>query len=46
MAKYSLINGSYTISKQSFVSEKTDQTLSLQDPNFWQIILKNSESKS
>jgi chromodomain-helicase-DNA-binding protein 7 len=46
MAKYSLINGTYTISKQSFVSEKTDQTLNLQDPNFWQIILKTSESRT
>ena len=41
MAKYSLVNGSYTVSKQSFISEKTDKNLSLSDPNFWKIILKN-----
>ncbi|KAM3144240.1 hypothetical protein pb186bvf_003702 [Paramecium bursaria] len=46
MAKYSLVNGSYTVSKQSFISEKTDKNLSLSDPNFWKIILKNQESKA
>ncbi|CAD8066277.1 unnamed protein product [Paramecium sonneborni] len=44
-AKYSLINGSYTVSKQSFVSEKTDKSISIQDPNFWKIILKSQESR-
>lgn len=28
-AKYSLINGSYTVSKSSFVSEKVDQNISI-----------------
>ena len=44
VAQYSLINGSYTFQKSSFVSEKTDQTLNVDDPNFWDIVLKNSES--
>ncbi|CAD8088106.1 unnamed protein product [Paramecium sonneborni] len=44
-AKYSLINGSYTVSKQLFVSEKTDKSINIQDPNFWKIILKSSESR-
>ncbi|CAD8164733.1 unnamed protein product [Paramecium pentaurelia] len=44
-AKYSLINSTYTVSKQSFVSEKTDKSINIQDPNFWKIILKSSESR-
>lgn len=44
-AKYSLINGTYTVSKQSFVSEKADQSISITDPNFWKLILKNAESR-
>lgn len=34
-AKYSLINGTYTIQKSSFVSENADQSLRIEDPNFW-----------
>ena len=41
-----MINGTYTISKQSFVSEKTDKNIDIQDPNFWSIILKNMETMS
>lgn len=45
VAKYSLINGSYTISKQTFVPEQSSE-VNLNDPNFWQIVLKNHESRS
>ncbi len=46
IAKYSLINGTYTFSKSSFISNKTDATINLDDPNFWEIVLKNQDSKS
>ena len=44
IAKYSLVNGTYTFSKSSFVSNQTDQNIKLDDPNFWEIVLKNTES--
>ena len=46
VAKYSLINGTYTFSKSSFVSKQTDQNINLDDPDFWEKVLKNSENKS
>ena len=46
IAKYSLINGTYTFSKSSFVSNQTDQSIKLDDPNFWEIVLKNSETQA
>ena len=44
IAKYSLINGTYTFSKSSFVSEKTTENVNLEDPDFWEKVLKNTES--
>ena len=44
VAKVSMLSGSYTFQKSSFVSEKTDANLSVDDPNFWNIVLKNQES--
>ena len=44
IAKVSMLSGSYTFQKSSFVSEKTDVNLSVDDPNFWNIVLKNQES--
>jgi len=42
LAKYSLIQGSYTFSKSSFVSNKSDTTIDLNDPNFWKKVFKGS----
>ena len=44
IAKYSLINGSCSFSKSRFVSENADNELKINDPNFWNIILKNVQS--
>jgi len=44
IAKYSMLSGSYTFQKSTFVSEKTDQDLNVDDPNFWNKVLKNQES--
>ena len=44
VAKYSLINGNYTFSKSSYAAEQTDQGLQLNDPNFWGLVFKNTES--
>ncbi|CAD8205649.1 unnamed protein product [Paramecium pentaurelia] len=46
VAKYSLINGAYTISKQTYVPDQANQQIDIDDPNFWQKVLKNQESKS
>jgi len=46
IAKYSLINGTYSFSKSSFVSNQTDQNIKLDDPNFWEIVLKNQETQA
>lgn len=46
IAKYSLINGSYTFSKSSFVSKQTDATINMDDPNFWERVLKSAENHS
>ena len=46
IAKYSLLGGACSFSKQSFVSNKTDQTINLDDPNFWEKVLKETVSKS
>lgn len=46
LAKYSVIKGSYTFAKSRFVSDQADNKLDLRDPNFWNIVLKNVESKS
>lgn len=45
IAKYSVIKGSYTVSKSSFISEKTDMNININDPDFWQVVLKSRESK-
>jgi chromodomain-helicase-DNA-binding protein 7 len=45
VAKYSLINGSYSFSKTSFTAKETDQTLQMDDPNFWSLVFKNTESE-
>ena len=44
IAKYSLINGTYTFSKSTFVAKGTDVELNVNDPNFWDIVFQNSES--
>jgi len=41
-----MINGSCTFSKQRFVSENSDNQLKINDPNFWNIVLKNVESQT
>ena len=41
IAKYSLINGSCSFSKSKFVSNESDYDLKINDPNFWNIVLKN-----
>ena len=46
IAKYSLINGSCSFSKSKFVSNESDNELKINDPNFWNIVLKNVESPS
>lgn len=46
IAKYSVINGSYSFSKGSFVSKNADMDLKIDDPNFWSKVLKNQESKT
>lgn len=43
-AKYSVLNGSYTFNKSSFQAEEADSTLRIDDPNFWNIVLKNTET--
>lgn len=45
VAKYSLINGTYTFSKSTFNSSEADTNLQMDDPNFWDIVFKNSESE-
>lgn len=45
VAKYSLINGTYTFSKSTFNSTEADCNLQMDDPNFWDIVFKNSESE-
>ena len=44
IAKYSLINGSCSFSKSKFISKESDNELKINDPNFWNIVLKNVES--
>ena len=44
IAKYSLINGSCSFSKQRFISDNADNQLKINDPNFWNIVLKNVQS--
>ena len=44
-AKYSLINGTYTFSKSTFNSVESDKNIQMDDPNFWSIVFKNSESE-
>lgn len=46
IAKYSVINGSYSFSKGSFVSNQADTDLKIDDPNFWNKVLKDQESKT
>lgn len=46
IAKYSVINGSYSFSKGSFISNKADTDLKIDDPNFWNKVLKDQESKT
>lgn len=46
MAKYSLIKGSYSFSKGEFVPTTTDQSIEINDPNFWEKVLKNIDSKA
>lgn len=46
IAKYSLINGTYSFSKSSFCSNQTDMSIKLDDPNFWEIVLKNTETQA
>ena len=44
IAKYSLINGSCSFSKSRFISDNADNQLKINDPNFWNIVLKNVQS--
>ena len=46
IAKYSLINSNFTISKSSFVSKNSDSSLNINDPKFWETILKSKVSES
>ena len=40
-AEYSLIKGSYSFDKKKFVSSTCDKQLQLNDPDFWEKVLKN-----
>lgn len=44
LAKCDILNGTYSFQKSTFISEKTDKNLNVDDPNFWNIVLKNTES--
>ncbi len=46
LAEYSIIKGNYSVSKGFFASNKHDSDLKIDDPNFWNKILNNSESKT
>lgn len=46
VAKYNLIKGTYTLSKQSFISKQADEKLQIEDPNFWEKVFKERESKT
>jgi len=46
IAKYSLINGTYTFSKSSFAAKETDTNLNIDDPDFWDRVFQNTESKT
>jgi hypothetical protein len=41
-----MVSGSCTFSKRRFVSENSDNQLKINDPNFWNIVLKNVESQT
>lgn len=41
-----MINGSCSFEKRTFTSNESDKDLKLNDPNFWNIVLKNVESPS
>ena len=41
IAQYSIINGNYTFSKGSFSANKADSDLKIDDPNFWNKVLKD-----
>ena len=45
VAKYSLINGTYTFSKSTFAAKQTDENLQMDDPNFWSLVFKNTVSE-
>lgn len=36
-----MINGSCTFEKKKFTSNESDNQLKINDPNFWNIVLKN-----
>ncbi|EGR27208.1 myb domain protein [Ichthyophthirius multifiliis] len=46
IAQYSIINGNYTFQKSSFIANKGDSDLNIDDPNFWNKVLKDQESKT
>jgi chromodomain-helicase-DNA-binding protein 7 len=39
VVNYSVIRGSYTLQKSSFISQSSDMTINVDDPNFWNKIL-------
>lgn len=44
LASVSLISNTYSFSKQSFVSQFSDKSISLEDPDFWARVLATRES--
>lgn len=45
-AEYSVVKGAYSLNKSKFVSEQCDNQINIHDPNFWEIVLKTTDSKS
>lgn len=45
LAKISVVGGAYSFAKSRFVSEQADNNLDIKDPNFWNKVLKNVESR-
>lgn len=44
VANFSLIKGTYSFSKSSFQGNRSSNEVNLDDPDFWDKVLKNAES--
>jgi hypothetical protein len=43
-ANINLIKGTFSFSKSKFISNNSDNTIDINDPNFWEQVLKNNET--